>query len=151
MMHAHRSAAVGCSTTVGVPSRRPVRAGFSLVELIVAIALFGISMSAIGALTLAVTRQSASTVGSVERTAAVEARINDLFSIAFTDLDARAGCTTVTAQPFPRTECIAVSNVNANRKRVTLTVTPTNASIHPTSMSVERTRPPALNPFRAIP
>lgn len=126
------------------------RSGFSLVELIVAIALFGVSMSAIGALTLAVTRQSAGTAGSVERTAALEARVNDLFSIAFADLDARAGCTTVTAQPFPREECITISNASATRKRVTLTVTPTDASIQPTTVTVERTKPPATNPFRVV-
>ena len=139
-----------CST---VGSVRPVqyrRSGFSLVELIVAIALFGVSMSAIGALTFAVTRQAAAGEGTVERTAALEARVNDLFSIAWADLDARVGCTTVTAPPFPRTECIAVSNVSASRKRVTLTVTPTDASIDPTVMSVERTKPPATNPFKVF-
>jgi prepilin-type N-terminal cleavage/methylation domain-containing protein len=126
------------------------RAGFSLVELIVAIALFGVSMSAIGALTFAVTRQATAGEGTVERTAALEARVNDLFSIAWADLDGRVGCTTVTAPPFPRTECIAVSNVSASRKRVTLTVTPADASIDPTVMSVERTKPPATNPFKVF-
>jgi prepilin-type N-terminal cleavage/methylation domain-containing protein len=126
------------------------RAGFSLVELIVAIALFGVSMSAIAALTFAVTRQATATEGTVERTAALEARVNDLFSIAWADIDARVGCTTITAQPFPRTECIAVSNVSASRKRVSLTVTPADASIDPTLLSVERTKPPATNPFKVV-
>ena len=126
------------------------RSGFSLVELIVAIALFGVSMSAIGALTFAVTRQATATEGTVERTAALEARVNDLFSIAWADLDARVGCTTVTAQPFPRTECIAVSNASATRKRVTLTITPSDTHIHPTSVAMERTKPPATNPFRVF-
>ena len=126
------------------------RRGFSLVEMIVAIALFGVSMSAIGALTFAVTRQAAATTGTVERTAALEARVNDLFSIPWADIDARAGCTTVTAPPFPRTECIGVSNVSATRKRVTLTITPADGSIDPTAVAVERTMPPPTNPFRVV-
>lgn len=126
------------------------RGGFSLVELIVAIALFGVSMSAIAALTFAVTRQAAATEGTVERTAALEARVNDLFSIAWPDIDARVGCTTITTAPFPREECITVTTVNATRKRVTLTVTPADTDIHPTTVTVERTKPPATNPFRTF-
>ena len=126
------------------------RRGFSLVEVIVAIALFGVSMSAIAALTFAVTRQAARTEGTVERTAALEASINDLFSIPWANIDARVGCTTITAMPFPRTECITVATVTATRKRVTLTVTPTDTDIHPTSVSVERTKPPSSNPFRTF-
>ena len=126
------------------------RGGFSLVELIVAIALFGVSMSAIAALTFAVTRQAAATEGTVERTAALEARVNDLFSIAWADIDARVGCTTITTAPFPRDECITVTNVNATRKTVTLTVTPADTDIHPTTATVERTKPPATNPFRTF-
>jgi prepilin-type N-terminal cleavage/methylation domain-containing protein len=131
--------------------RHSGRRGFSLVEVIVAIALFGISMTAIGALTFAVTRQSTATVGTVERTAGLEARVNDLFSIAWTDINARVGCAAITAPPFPRTECITVVDESATRKTVTLTITPTDASIHPTSVAVERTKPPAANPFRVNP
>jgi prepilin-type N-terminal cleavage/methylation domain-containing protein len=129
---------------------RRTRRGFSLVEMIVAIALFGVSMSAIAALTFAVTRQAAATEGTVERTAALEASVNDLFSIPWTAIDARVGCTTITTAPFPRTECISVTNTTATRKQVTLTVTPTDTHIHPTTVTVERTRPPAANPFRTF-
>ena len=134
------------------PGRAPLRGrgGFSLIEVIVAIALFGVSMTAIAGLTFAVTRQSTATAGTVERTATLEARVNDLFSIAWTDIDARVGCTTITTQPMPRTECITVTNTTATRKRVTLTITPTDASIAPTSVAVERTRPPSPNPFRTV-
>ena len=128
--------------------RRP---GFSLVEVIVAIALFGVSMSAIGALTFAVTRQSATTVETVERTAALEASANDLFSITWAEIPGRIGCTTITDQPLPRTECITATTITAARRTVTLTITPTDTSIHPTTSSVERTQPPAANPFRNIP
>ena len=132
-------------------ARRSARAGFTLVEVIVALALFGISMSAIAALTFAVTRQAVDTEATTERTAALEARVNDLYSIPWTAIDARVGCTTITVQPFPRTECISVTNTSATRKEVTLTVTPTDSSIHPTNVVLERTRPPAGNPFNVAP
>ena len=130
---------------------RSVRTGFTLVEVIVALALFGISMSAIAALTFAVTRQAVDTEATTERTAVLEARVNDLYSIPLTAIDARVGCTTITAQPFPRTECISVTNTSASRKNVTLTVTPADASIHATSVVLERTKPPAGNPFNVAP
>ena len=127
---------------------RPMRRGFSLVEVIVAIALFGVSMSAIGALTLAVTRQSTAGAGVVERTAVLEARANDLFALKWSEINAQVGCTTVTTAPLPRTECITVTTSSATRKTVTLTLTPTDASIRPASISVEHTQPPATNPFK---
>ena len=130
------------------------RAGFSLVEVIVAIALFGVAMAAIAGLTFAVTRQSTATIGTVERTATLEARANDLFSIVWADIPGRVGCAEITTQPMPRTECISVVNTTVNgvvtRRLVTLTITPTDASIAPTSVTVERTKPPATNPFRTI-
>ena len=130
-------------------SRRRTRGGFSLVEVLVALALFGVSMSALAALSFAVTRRSAETAADVERTVVLEARINDLFSIPWAAIDGRAGCTTITAEPFPRQECITVTTASG-RKTVTLTVTPSDASIHPTSVSVERTQPPSTNPFRVV-
>jgi prepilin-type N-terminal cleavage/methylation domain-containing protein len=130
-------------------SARSVRRGFSLVEVIVAIALFGVSMSAIGALTLAVTRQSTAGAGVVERTAALEARANDLFALKWSEINGQVGCTTITTAPLPRTECVTVTTVTPTRKQVTLTITPTDTSIRPASISVEHTQPPATNPFRA--
>jgi prepilin-type N-terminal cleavage/methylation domain-containing protein len=151
MMHARRAAARR-STRASVPSgNRFGQRGFSLVEVIVAIALFGISMSAIGALTFTVTRQAARGAAAVERTAALEGRVNDLFSIIWTDIPARVGCTTITTPPFPRTECITASAVVSGRRTVTLTITPTDATIQPTAITVERTMPPAGNPFRVAP
>ena len=132
-------------------ARRCGRGGFTLVEVVVALALFGVSMAAIAALTFAVSRQASDTEGKTERTAVLEARVNDLYSIPWTAIDARVGCTTITVQPFPRTECITVANTSATRKAVTLTVTPTDASIHPTSVTLERTKPPAGNPFNVAP
>ena len=140
-------------STAAAPVRVVSRtvSGFSLVEVLVAIALFGISMSAIAALTLAVTRQSTATVGVVERTNVLEARVNDLFSVPWTAIDARVGCTTINTQPIQRTECITVTNVSATRKLVTLTVTPTDTLVKPATVTVERTMPPATNPFNVKP
>ena len=135
------------SSRTEAPGRR-TRRGFSLVEVLVAIALFGVAMSAIGALTFAVARRSTDTAATVDRTVVLEARVNDLFSIPWTQLAGRAGCTTHN-QPFQRQECITVT-VASGRATVTLTVTPTDVSIPATSVQVERTQPPATNPFRNI-
>ena len=129
---------------------RRIRGGFSLVEVLVAIALFGISMSALAALSFAVTRRSADTAGVVQRTAVLEGRANDLFSIPWSNLDARVGCVTVNSAGFSRQECITITTHSATRKSVTLRVTPTDTSIEPDSVVVERTQPPATNPFRVV-
>jgi prepilin-type N-terminal cleavage/methylation domain-containing protein len=127
-----------------------VRRGFSLVEVIVAITLFGITMSALAALTLTVGRQSVHGWETAQRTAALTAVVNDIAVVPFDGLDARAGCTTVSTPPFPRTECVAVGNITATRKRVQITITPTNTAYAAVQTEIERTKPPALNPFNAI-
>ena len=149
MIHTGRTQQSQTARTSG--ARRVARKGFTLVEVLVALALFGVSMSAIAALTFAVTRQAVDTVEKNERTTALEARVNDLYSIPWTAVNARAGCTTITAQPFPRTECITITNTSATRKSVTLTVTPTDTTVQATSVTLERTMPPAGNPFRVAP
>ena len=134
----------GCVAGIG----RRTRGGFSLVEVLVAIALFGISMSAIGALTFAVARRSTDTAAVVDRTVVLEAAVNDLFSIPWTQLAGRVGCTTH-AQPFSHQRCTTVTTAGG-RATVTLTVTPTDTSIPSASVTVERTQPPAANPFRTV-
>ena len=77
----HRSPRPG----VRIAGRRatPRRRGFSLVEVIVAIALFGITMSALAALTLTVGRQSVRGWETAQRTAALLARVNDMAVVPF--------------------------------------------------------------------
>jgi prepilin-type N-terminal cleavage/methylation domain-containing protein len=132
-------------------ARRRRMMGFSLVEVIFAIALFGVSMSAIGAFMLTVARQTRNNWGDAQRTAAAVARVNDLAIVPFANLNARAGCTAFTAQPFPRSECIVITDLSATRKRVRITVTPTNTAIDPVSVQFEQTKPPATNPFHVQP
>ncbi len=148
MMHEMRSKRPQHAVAVVAKGGRHGHGGFSLVEVLVALALFGISMSALAALSFAVTRRSTETAATVERTVALEARANDLFSIPWTQIDGRVGCMTITAPPFPREECIAATTVASGRRTVTLTITPADATIHPTSVSIERTQPPAGNPFK---
>ena len=126
------------------------RGGFSLAEILVAITIFAVTMSALAVLTMSVSRQSVDGWGSARRTAAVTARINDIAAVPFDGLDARAGCTSITDPPFPRTECIAVSNITTTRKRVGVTITPQDTAYDPKYVEMERTKPPALNPFNAI-
>ena len=149
MSHAPRAQRSQTARTFG--ARRVALKGFTLVEVLVALALFGVAMSAIAGLTFAVTRQAVDTEEKVERTTAIEARINDLYSIPWTAINARVGCTTITVQPFPRTECITVTNTSATRKSVTLTVTPADSTVQAKSVTLERTMPPASNPFNPIP
>ena len=132
--------------------RRPAdpRGGFSLVEIVVALTIFAITMSALAVLTLSVGRQSVDGWGSAQRMAAVMARVNDVATIPFDGLDARVGCTKITDPPFPRTECITVKSLSATRKLVRVTITPYDVSFATKYVDIERTKPPAVNPFNVI-
>jgi prepilin-type N-terminal cleavage/methylation domain-containing protein len=131
----------------------PVRVsrGFSLIEVVVGIVLFAVVMSAVGALSLSVSRQAVDAWGAAQRSAVATRLVNDLSLADWATLAGRAGCTVVLTGPFPRRECISVSDVSANVKRVAVTIDPDRPGLATSTLYFERARPPAANAFNHTP
>lgn len=127
-----------------------VEAGFTLIEIVVAMTILSLALVSLGALTFNVARMSIGSSNASYRLGVVTEQMGRLVVLQVDSLAAEAGCTTETAQPFPHTRCITVTTVSPRVRQVTLIVTPTNATVRPDTVIFDRTKPVEANPF-AVP
>lgn len=129
------------------PPRVRARAGFSLVEVVVALTLFAVLMSTLAVATIPVVRGATRGVASAQRAAALMRKLNQLEVLSFDSLPGRAGCASVGAPTYPRTECVRVVNVSSQLRRVTILVTPSDTLFRPDSVSFHRAKAVSANPL----
>jgi len=124
--------------TRAVPSSR---AGFSLVEVLVAMVLVALLMAMLFPITFKVGLQSRQASIMTQRTAVISGEMERLTQAEFTTLTTGTTCQTFSSSHFPHVKCITVSETNPNRKVVTVTVTPSNGSgVGAASSQIERSR-----------
>ncbi len=128
--------------------RTRARRGFSLVEIIVALTIFAVIMSALGGLLFTVGVQGKASVAKAERMAAMTTRVNQITALPFDSLLSRTGCTHAGEPPHERTECVTVTNMSSKVTRVTVVITPDNSALKPDTARIDRGRPAAANPFK---
>lgn len=122
------------------------RAGFTLIEVMLALTAFAVIVVSLGRATGLLSRQSTNAMFSTYRDSEVARQVSRLSVMEFDSLSAQAGCTTIVAAPFPHSSCIAVTDIAAGQKRITLVVTPVYTGIHPDTTSFDRIAS-ATNPF----
>jgi prepilin-type N-terminal cleavage/methylation domain-containing protein len=125
------------------------RRGFSIIEIIVAIVLLGISLSTLGVLAFTASRRNMTVANAGYRSAAMRYLFDRYSALDFDDIDAaQALDSTVTESPMPyRMQAIMVAGASANEKQIRLIVTPTNTLIAPETTLVRRFRWAAVNPL----
>ena len=123
--------------------RRPValrpRAGFSMVEALVALVLLSVSLVALAPILFqAVSRQRTEAV-RLERTGALLGETNRLLALPFPALDAEAACQTFAGpRPFAHERCVTVAGTGV-RRQITVVVTPADGLVPPDSIQFTRT------------
>jgi Tfp pilus assembly protein PilV len=127
-----------------------VRAGVSLVEVLVAIVLMGGVLTSLAGLTFTAARQSSRVANSSYRQATLQQESNRMLAIPFANLPGAAGCTTVSTGTFPHTKCITVTTVSATRRTIQVIVTPTQQGVRPDTLNMERSNPPTANPLSSL-
>jgi prepilin-type N-terminal cleavage/methylation domain-containing protein len=126
----------------------PRRDGFSLIEVVVAMMIFSVSLMALAPVLLeAVTRQRTEAL-RLERTIVLLGATNRLLAVPYGDLDAEAGCKTYTGpRPFAHEQCVSVAGTGRERE-ITIVVTPVDVYVGADSMVFSRARQGAItNPF----
>lgn len=139
----------------GVPRGRqpqaPVRRGFSIIEVVVAVVLLGVSLSTLGVLAFTASRRNTTVANAAYRSGAMRTLFDRYSAIGFDDLNAATQTldSTVTAGPMPhRLQAqFLTAGVLTNERRVQLIVTPANALIRPETSIVRRFRWSATNPL----
>jgi Tfp pilus assembly protein PilV len=117
-----------------------MRAGISLVEIMVAMMLFGTVTVAMAGLSLVVARRAEANDVFTKRTALLQQQMNRLQALPYDQLASKAGTVTVSDGPFPHRRKISVSTVGS-RTRVTIQIVPTKAPTSSETIVFDRARP----------
>lgn len=122
------------------PHSPRARSGVSVLEIIVALTLFGAVAVAMSGLSLVVARRAEANDVFTKRTAILQQQMNWLQAIPYDSVVKKDGTTEVTDGPFPHTRQVVVEQ-NGSRSRVTVTITPTRAPGSVETITFDRARP----------
>ncbi len=125
---------------------RRSQAGFTLIEILVAITLLSIVLVSVAQLNFALARRFHALSGGAARDAVVAQQVNQFTAMPFDSLKGKAGTITVNKPPLPYTRKIVVDSLSPKLRRVTIVVTPLNATFRPDTVVLQRTKP-GNNPF----
>jgi Tfp pilus assembly protein PilV len=117
-----------------------LRAGLSVIEIMVALTLFGTVTIAMGGLSLVVARRAETNDVFTKRTAVLQQQMSWLQAIPYDSLDAKEGSYEVADGPFPHTRKITLVTTG-NHTRVYVQVTPTNDPEAVESIAFDRAKP----------
>jgi hypothetical protein len=125
------------------------RNGMVLVEVLVGLAVLTIGMLGTAGMLAAAGRRATQMGTQTGRLATETLQINRLASMPYDELAAAAGCVTVTAQPFPHTRCVSLTDITGGLgyKQVRLIITPSNGRLRADTVYVNRTKGAVLSPF----
>jgi prepilin-type N-terminal cleavage/methylation domain-containing protein len=127
--------------------RRP-ETGFTLVEVMVSLAVLSLALLALAPLGLLAARQASVVHGTTYETGVLAAEVARVSVLPYAHLTTGTACTTVSTAPFPHTRCTTVTNASATRKQVAVVVTPAgNPLLQPDTVVIERTDPGHLSPL----
>ena len=143
--------------TVGATKRRRTRArrrlrltrraGFALVETMVAMVLFAIATLGLAGMSVVIARRAVTSAATTARAATMGEQVDRLQAIPFDSLAARAGCTTISGPPLPHTRCIVLTTLPNNKLQVRLIVTPTDPKLRPDTSTFTRAKGAKDNPL----
>lgn len=124
------------------------RRGVSLIEVLVALVLFGMIATVHTVATLRYgVRQRAAALGAA-RTAAVTTALDLYSTMPRASIASNLGCTTVTTiANYEHTRCVTATTVTSTITRLTIVITPTNTALSPTTVTVDRVTTNSIPPF----
>jgi prepilin-type N-terminal cleavage/methylation domain-containing protein len=122
------------------------RAGFSIVECLIAMMLISAILLMLAPSLFHFANERVSVDAALLRDSFLRGQFNRLASLSFDNLDAQAGCITVSDAELPHTRCVSVAVVSDQERVVTINITPTHAFIPPDTLVMTRTEL-ETNPF----
>jgi hypothetical protein len=135
--------------TRGVKRIGRSRNGITIVEVLVGLIVLTIGMLGTGGMLAAAGRRATQMGTQTGRSATETLQINRLASMPYDSLAATAGCVTVTAQPFPHTRCVSLTDITGGLgyKQVRLIITPSNGRLRADTVYLQRSKGAAVNPL----
>lgn len=124
------------------------RRGFSLVELIVAMALFGIVMVMLGSLSLTVTRRGRTNEYNTKRNLALAQQASRIEAMPFKDASAlTSGTTQMLVGDFTFNRRLTVTAAATDRYTIKIVIAPVTNEFQPDSVTIDKTRPASGMPL----
>jgi len=121
-------------------------AGFTLLEIMVAIVLLGLVLAGVAQLNFALARRFYGLSAGAARDGVLAQQVNQFAALPFDSLKAKAGTITVNKPPLPYSRKVTVDSLSPKLRRVTIVVTPLNPVIRPDTVILQRSKP-GNNPF----
>jgi prepilin-type N-terminal cleavage/methylation domain-containing protein len=121
-------------------------AGFSLIEILVAMTLLGLCLVGVGQVTFVMARRAYANSGGQARGAILSQQVNQFAALPFDSLKGKAGTVTVSNAPMPYTRRVTVDSLSPTLVRVTIIVTPTNTVFKSDTLVLQRSKA-RKNPF----
>jgi prepilin-type N-terminal cleavage/methylation domain-containing protein len=128
-------------------ARTKARAGFTLVETMVAMVLFAIATLGLAGMSVVVARRAMTSAATTARGATMGEQVDRLQAMPFDSLAARAGCTVVTGPPLPHTRCVSIAALPNNKIQIRLIVTPMDPRLRADTTTFTRARGAKDNPL----
>jgi prepilin-type N-terminal cleavage/methylation domain-containing protein len=114
--------------------------GFSLVEVIVAMLLLAICVTALAGLSYSVSQSSMKVTGTAYRNGVLMQELNRLETLPYDSLHNGVSSISVATAPYPHTRYITIAEPSTNLKTVKIIITPVNSRFKPDTMNFTRTR-----------
>lgn len=120
--------------------KKASRAGFMLIELVLAMVILATVLVTLAAMTIQVSKRSLRVTGESYMNAILVREVNRLQTIPYTSLVVGTTTLTETALPFPHTRTITVTRPATNLLQVKIVITPTRTGFRADSITLKRLR-----------
>lgn len=125
------------------------RRGVSLIEVMVALTLFGLIATVHTVATMRYGLRARAAALGTARSMAVSTAVQLYSTMPRASIASNTGCTTVTTiAGFPHTRCITTSAVTSSVTRVRIVITPSNTALRPDTLWVDRVTGSATKVFQ---
>lgn len=121
------------------PAQRAPRKGIALVEVIVAMVLLAVTVSALAPLMYSVSRSTMKVTGNAYRNGVLMHEVNRLIALPYSQLATGTSYYSVTSGNYPHNRVVTVTEPAEKLKVVRVVVTPLNPAHKPDSVKFERT------------
>ena len=124
------------------------RRGISLVELMVAVTLIGLIVTAHTMVTMRYAVQNRTSAIGVDRAAAISTAVDLYSTMPFASLAGATGCTTITTMVnYVHDRCVTITSPTQAIRRVQIIIRPANTAFRSDTVRVDRSLPPTGSLF----
>lgn len=121
------------------PAPRGPRKGVALVEVIVAMVLLTVTVSALAPLMYSVSRSTMKVTGNAYRNGVLMHEVNRLIAVPYDQLPTGTNYYSVSTGSYPHTRVVTVTEPTEKLKVVKVVVTPVNPTYKPDTVVFDRT------------